>query len=87
MYHGLVDIKIEDFFTEKKYLHNRGHSLKLELPKIPKTDIGHNAFSHRVIIPWNNLPNNVINSGVWSHLNGIMTSMSLNLMIYVLMLI
>ena len=62
MYRGLVDMKIKDFFTEKKYLNNRGHSLKLELPKLPKTDIGHNAFSHRVIIPWNNLPETVINS-------------------------
>ena len=56
-------MKIEDIFSEKMYLHNRGHLLKLELPKIPKTDIGRNAFSHRVIITWNNLPTNVINSG------------------------
>ena len=62
MFKGLIDMKIEDFFVLKQYKHNRGHDLKLELPKQPNTDTGRNAFSHRVIIPWNNLPQNVINS-------------------------
>ena len=62
MFNGLVDMKIEDFFSKKQYKGNRGHNLKLELPKNPNTDIGRNAFSHRVIIPWNSLPHNVINS-------------------------
>ena len=57
-----VDMKIEDFFSKKQYKGNRCHNLKLELPKNPNTDIGRNAFSHRVIIPWNSLPHNVINS-------------------------
>ena len=62
MFKGLIDMKIEDFFVQKQYKRTRGHDLKLELPKKPITDIGSNAFSHRVIIPWNSLPNYVINS-------------------------
>ena len=62
MFNELIDLKVEDFFCIKQYQSNRGHNLKLELLNNPKTDMGHNAFSKRVIIPWNSLPCYVVNS-------------------------
>ena len=62
MFNGQVDLRVDDFFTVKEYQCTRGHNLKLELCRNPRTDIGHNAFSKRVIIPWNSLPSYVVNS-------------------------
>ena len=62
MFNGQVDLRVDDFFTVKEYQCTRGHNLKLELCRNPRTDIGHNAFSKRVIIPWNSLPGYVVNS-------------------------
>ena len=39
----------------------RGHSLKLEKPKAKKST-RLNAFAHRVITPWNDLPADIVNS-------------------------
>ena len=62
IYNRLIDIDPQDFFSLKKHQSNRGHNYKVEFKHRPNTDYGSNAFTYRVIIPWNNLPTSVVNS-------------------------
>ena len=62
MAHNLVNIDCNDVIKFKKHTNNRGHSWKLDWKFTPKTDLGRNTFSERVIIPWNKLPESVVNS-------------------------
>ena len=58
-----VNIDRNDVLHFKKHTTNtRGHKCKLDWKYTPKTDPGRNTFSERVIIPWNKLPESVVNS-------------------------
>ena len=59
---GDVNIDRSKLFTEKTSYMARGHGMKVHLNKISKTDIRHNFFCERVIIPWNTLPEHVVKS-------------------------
>ena len=49
-----------DFFFKYNTSPTRGHSEQLEKPRATKT-VRQNNFSHRVINPWNALPDEVVN--------------------------
>ena len=60
--HGITDINIEKLFTLEKDKRTRGHSLQIKVHKFSKTEVRRNAFSQRVVIPWNELPDSIVNS-------------------------
>ena len=57
---GLVNINTTELFELSGYEATRGHQYKLKVKKACKTDIGRNAFSHRVVLPWNSLPERIV---------------------------
>ena len=59
---GDINIDRTKLFTEKASYMTRGHGMKVHLNKTSKTDIRHNFFTERVIIPWNTLPEDVVKS-------------------------
>ena len=59
---NLVNVDTSDFFKFKAHSSTRGHNMKLDWKTNPKTDQGWNSFSQRTIIPWNKLPDSVVNS-------------------------
>ena len=59
---GFVDIDVTKIFSlTNKNRSTRGHSLKLEL-KRSNCEIRKNFFTNRIITPWNNLSQNIIDS-------------------------
>ena len=58
--HGMIDIQVEKLFHMSDITHTRGHTLKIKMPKACKTDIRRDAFSQRTILPWNNLPEHIV---------------------------
>ena len=59
---GIIEIK-ENLFTRRHTLYeSRTHDKKLMLQKKANSDMRINTFTHRVVIPWNNLPSSVVNS-------------------------
>ena len=59
---GYIDIDTDKLFTLAQPNSNRrhGHSLKLKLPKSCRLDIKRNTFSNRIVLPWNQLPEDVV---------------------------
>ena len=51
----------ETFFTRSNTSHLRGHSEKLFKPR-GRLDIRKYSFSHRVVDPWNNLPEETVSA-------------------------
>ena len=68
--YNLVDLKFEDFFELNPSTRTRGNSKKL-YPKKARTSRCLFSFAFRVVNPWNNLPNDVVQScslsvfGLW----------------------
>ena len=60
--HGYTDVKMNNLFQLKKNSKTRGHRFQLVVPRCSNTDIRRNFFSQRVVVPWNVLPDAVINS-------------------------
>ena len=59
---GKMDIDMRKLFVFAEERHSRGHQYKLKLPKICHTEIRRNSFSHRIVLPWNNLSPQIVNS-------------------------
>ena len=57
---GLVNIDATKMFELSSYGSTRGHQYKLKVKKTCRTDIGRNSFSHRVVLPWNALPDSIV---------------------------
>ena len=58
---GYIDIDTDKLFTLAPSRTNRhGNSLKLQLPKSCKSDIRRNTFSNRIVLPWNQLPDDIV---------------------------
>ena len=57
---GLMNIDVSTFFEVKPETSTRGHNLKVQLKRC-NSDVKRNFFTHRVILPWNNLPIKLIN--------------------------
>ena len=64
MIHGMVNIDPFKFVKLKEcHYSSRRHNKRLKHTNpLPKTDMGRNAFSERIITPWNMLPTYVVNS-------------------------
>ena len=63
------DIKINtnQLFTMEKNSKTRGHAFKVHVDNKSNSDIRRNYFTERVVQPWNNLPNNIVNSTTVKH--------------------
>ena len=60
---GYIDIDTDKLFHFAPSKTNRhGNSLKLCVPKSCKLDIRRNTFSNRIVLPWNELPDDVVHS-------------------------
>ena len=59
---GDVNIDSSKLFTVKAPNMARGHAMKVHLKKISNSDIRHNFFTQRVIVPWNTLPQHIVES-------------------------
>ena len=59
---GDVNIDSSKLFTVKAPNMARGHAMKVHLKKISNSDIRHNFFTERVIVPWNTLPQHIVES-------------------------
>ena len=57
--HGLVAFNMEDLFEYDVMSGTRGHCLKLR-SRIPRLDVRKFSFAHRVVSPWNSLPEGVV---------------------------
>ena len=70
MINGMVNVDPLKFVTLKHHHYShRGHSQQLQYSNPPpKTDLGRNIFSKRIIKPWNMLPKSVIDSPPLRHL-------------------
>ena len=62
--HNLTDVDAQKLFTfaDTKTKKTRGHNYPIIVPKCSKTDIRRNFFSQRTVVPWNNLPNEIVKS-------------------------
>ena len=60
--HGFIKIDMSDLFQYNLSGKTRGHNYKLQVPGPIKTDIRRDSFSQRIILPWNGLPCNIVNS-------------------------
>jgi len=61
---GIVDVKFDDFFKRSSVVATRGHAFKLF--KAHNTKTRQAFFSQRVINIWNELPETVDFSSLWS---------------------
>ena len=59
---GISDIKMDKLFTINSSKVTRGHKLQLNVPKCSNSEIRRNFFSQRAIVPWNKLPEKVVES-------------------------
>ena len=59
---GITDVNMSKIFTKNTESRTRGHQFQLKVPGCTKTDIRRNFFSQRVIVPWNQLPEKIVNS-------------------------
>ena len=61
---GMVNLDPLKLVTMSKNPYgSRGHDYKLQhVYPAPKTDLGRNVFSNRIVLPWNRLPASVVNS-------------------------
>ena len=58
---GYIDINTDKLFTFAPSTNSRrSHSLKLKLPKICRSDLRRHTFSNRIVLPWNQLPDDVV---------------------------
>ena len=57
---GIDDLKLPHFLVRSTSDRTRGHTYKLVLPKV-KTRMAQDLFHVRVVLPWNSLPQNVVN--------------------------
>ena len=55
-----LNIDTSQLFTLEK-TKTRGHCLKVHVKRTANSDIRRNYFTERVVIPWNNLPNSIVN--------------------------
>ena len=63
IYNKLIDINFEDFFAKSSSTYStRGNSYRLQVPRYSGSTIRNNFFSNRVLIPWNELPDDLLNS-------------------------
>ena len=60
--HGYTDIKMDRLFAINNQSDTRGHTFKLIVPKTCKTNIRRNAFSQRIVVPWNKLHEDIVDS-------------------------
>jgi hypothetical protein len=61
IYHGLVDLKFDDFFTQATSSVTRGHSKRL-LVNRSRLEIRRNFFSERTVKYWNSLPQYLVDA-------------------------
>ena len=59
---GKMDINMGKLFEYADTRQTRGHQYKLKMPKVCQTEIRRNSFSHRIVLPWNNLPADIVTS-------------------------
>ena len=57
-----LNIKRELLFPEVRQLYTRGHHLKVQLGKPANLDVRRHFFNQRVIVPWNEMPQTMVNS-------------------------
>ena len=62
MMKGWINIDVTGMFKLTTYRATRGHQYKRQSKKACRTDIGKHSFSQRVVLPWNSLPDNIVNS-------------------------
>ena len=62
IFNDQVDGNQKKYFSINTNSKTRGHALKLNLNTRSNTDNRQYYYNNRVVIPWNNLPANVINS-------------------------
>ena len=60
--HGLNNVNPTDILTMSHNTNTRGHSMKLMMQSA-RTTTSHHSFSHRVVLPWNSLPEEVATAG------------------------
>ena len=61
MVNGLVDVNYKDIFVMNNNERTRGHNFKLSMQR-SVSEIRRNFLTSRVVVPWNNLPNYVMQS-------------------------
>ena len=59
---GKMDINMQILFVFADGRQTRGHQYKLKTPKMCHTEIRRNSFSHRIVLPWNNLTEEIVTS-------------------------
>ena len=59
---GYMDVDMRALFEFAEQSVTRGHIYKLKTPKPCNSEIRRNSFSHRIILPWNKLPSNIVAS-------------------------
>ena len=62
LYKGWSSTQFGHFFTISTVTNTQGHTAKINKPRC-RLDLRRSFFSHRVIDRWNDLPQNVIDSG------------------------
>jgi hypothetical protein len=63
--HNYVDLPFDDFFEFAPNVNTRGHSLKLQ-QKYSRLEIRKNFFCNRIVRLWNTLPNDIVNSSLYT---------------------
>jgi len=62
MFHGLVDLPVENLFLFDPPGRMRGHHLRLKPAFLPKWNYARFSFSYRVVEHWNRLPSGVVSA-------------------------
>lgn len=60
--HGKMDVDMNKLLVFDKERQSRGHRYKLKTPKMCHTEIRRNSFSHRIVLPWNKLSDEIVTS-------------------------
>ena len=58
------DLNIKSYFFLRlgSHVYTRGHHLKFQLGKPANLDVRRHFFNQRVIVPWNEMPQTMVNS-------------------------